>query len=458
MRRLKKTRQLLMYTLAIGVLIFGTVALVFFAQGYSYDFHSGQVHKNGLVLLDSHPNGASITINGKALSNKTPYRYDNAPAGQVDIQLQKSGYRDWNTSQSVVASQVTFIEYPLLLPNSLTRQSILSPVAFSNISMSVSADNKKAVAISTTDTDVYLIAENGSTRKIYSSGGAKIASATLSPDGARALVTQIAADNKREQIIVATDGGQPINLTSTYGFIFANLQFSPENSADLYWLENGSLHKVDTTARTISSALAANVAAFSLSQDRIIITMPSTRAPSTTDTIVSTNLDGGDKHDIVAMPLDPAGYSGTVIHSRFHSYLALRSNSAPFSLYNILEPNGNSVIPNKLSEKVRLVTYSPNQKYLTYLNDAGLQTVDLETSRQYGHALDTSAITSIQWYDDYHAILHSPLNNSLIDFDGFNNQIVATNSVSAFLLPGDSKSLLYVNLNGGLEKVYLEPR
>ncbi len=83
MKKTKKPLQWLMYTLAIGVLIFGTIALVYFAQGYSYDFKSGQIRNSGLVLLDSRPNGASITLNGKSISDKTPYRYDNAAGGDI---------------------------------------------------------------------------------------------------------------------------------------------------------------------------------------------------------------------------------------------------------------------------------------------------------------------------------------------------------------------------------------
>lgn len=455
MNTLKKTRQLLMYILAVGIVIFGTVVLVFFAQGYNYDFKNGKISNSGLVLLDSHPNGAGISLNGKTITDKTPYRYDGASAGQLSIDLKKSGHRDWHSLQQVVASQVTFVEYPLLLPDILPRQSVSSPVAFSQLS--VDRDSKKAAALSNTDSDLYFMNENGSSKKIYSLVSGKILSISISPDGSRVLIRQ-SSNGLEEQLLIPTNGDKPTNLTSQFGILFPNLIFSTANSADLFWLDVNKIRKIDTTSRTISSPLLSDVVAFSISQDRIVATIPNSTVPDQANTIVNTNLAGSDRHDVVAMPKDIAGYSALVIHSRFHSYLALRANSSPNTLYLILEPNSSSAVPLKLADNIRFFTTNSDQKLLTYVGSDIISSYDLETNRQYSHDLDTVSIKSVQWFDDYHLVLHSATTSALIDFDGFNNQVIAKDMKSQFLLPNDSKSLLYINPYGGLEKVFLEQK
>ncbi|MFO0862654.1 MAG: PEGA domain-containing protein [Candidatus Saccharibacteria bacterium] len=454
MKKTRKPLQWLMYTIAIGVLIFGTIGLVYFAQGYSYDFKSGQIRNSGLVLIDSHPNGASISLNGKSISDKTPYRYDNATGGDISVNLQKNGYRDWTTKQTVVPGEVTFIEYPLLLPDNLPRQQIAEPVTLSGLNNDF--EHKKAVSVSG-QKDVYFITENGTATRIYSAGVNTIDSAEISPDGNRALIRQTNTDSSINQILVSTNGATVINLTAEYGFVFSNLQFSPQNSADLFWLENGLVRKIDTNNKSISSALLSDVISYSLSRDRIIATLPGT-IPSLTNMIVSTNLSGSDRYDVAALPADTLGYNAILVHSRFHTYLAVLANSEPKKLYYIYEPLSRNALPFKIADNVTFFSASPKQKFLTYLTTDGIHSIDLETNREYHHALDTKPITAINWFDDYHVILQAGTVGTIIDFDGYNQQVITTNSTPGYLLPNDSKSLLYLDLAKGMEKVFLEAK
>lgn len=454
MKKTRKPLQWLMYTIAIGVLIFGTIGLVYFAQGYSYDFKSGQIRNSGLVLIDSHPNGASITLNGKTISDKTPYRYDNASGGNISIRLQKQGYRDWTTQQEVVPGEVTFVEYPLLLPNTLTRQQVNEPITLTGLQSD--HEHKKAISVSS-QKDVYLMTDNGIATRIYSAGVNTVDTAEIAPDGNRALIRQINTDGSVNQILVTTNGDTVINLTTQYGFVFSNLQFSPQNSADLFWLDNGLVRKLDTNNKSISSAILSNVISYSLSRDRIIATLPGT-IPELTNMIVSTNLSGGDRYDVAALPADKLGYSGIIIHSRFHTYLALLANSEPKSLYYIYEPFSRNALPFKIADRVKLLSSSPNQKFLTYLNNEGMHSIDLETNREYHHQLDTDSVTSLDWYDNYHPVLRSGSESSIIDFDGYNQQTIITGSNSGFLLPSDNKSLLYITTSNIVEKVFLEAK
>ena len=104
----KQTQKALTYIFAILAMVLGSIFLVAMAQGYRYDFLTGQIKESGLVLIDSKPNGADIYINGTRDKNATPYRLTNAQLGPMNIELVRPEFRVWKKSLTVEAQQVGF--------------------------------------------------------------------------------------------------------------------------------------------------------------------------------------------------------------------------------------------------------------------------------------------------------------------------------------------------------------
>lgn len=102
----------------IGIaIIISTIVLVYQANGFGVN-SKGEVVQNGLVFFSSQPSPADIYLNGTRNEAQTNSRLSLA-AGQYDVRLSKSGYRDWNHRLNVQGGDVQHFDYPLLFPKTL---------------------------------------------------------------------------------------------------------------------------------------------------------------------------------------------------------------------------------------------------------------------------------------------------------------------------------------------------
>jgi CRISPR/Cas system-associated exonuclease Cas4 (RecB family) len=67
---------------------------------------SGPVRFSGSVLFDTHPSGVSVYLDNK-LVGVTPLRLADVRAGSHVVRMEKTGFKRWTASVSVVAGQRT---------------------------------------------------------------------------------------------------------------------------------------------------------------------------------------------------------------------------------------------------------------------------------------------------------------------------------------------------------------
>lgn len=126
---------LLSIAIAIGLL------LLIYRSWYGYSLTmDGKVEQSGLVFFSSSPSGATITANGKLLSNKTNARIS-LQNGQYNVVLSLQGYRSWSHEIDVQGGDVQHFNYPLLFPEKLVTQSVGSFEAGSQL-FSMSPDHR----------------------------------------------------------------------------------------------------------------------------------------------------------------------------------------------------------------------------------------------------------------------------------------------------------------------------
>ena len=124
-KRRHLTRLIIGYGLMAILIGLATFLLIIRAYGFDLDRKTGQVIQNGLVFVDSAPDGATIKFNKETKSEKTNDRFA-LPAGQYDMQINKEGYREWRRGFSLNGGEVERFTYPLLIPTNLSRQEIKS--------------------------------------------------------------------------------------------------------------------------------------------------------------------------------------------------------------------------------------------------------------------------------------------------------------------------------------------
>lgn len=93
--------------------------LVATARGYDINRETGEVIQNGLILVDSDPVSAEISVDNEDEQDTTPGRLP-LPSGQHTVLLERDGYFSWSKTIELVGSDVEWLYYPRLFPEEIS--------------------------------------------------------------------------------------------------------------------------------------------------------------------------------------------------------------------------------------------------------------------------------------------------------------------------------------------------
>jgi hypothetical protein len=95
----------------VFVIMFFVVApsVVFYTAGYRWNPKKNAIERNGTLILDTTPAGASIYLNGESVSDKTPVTIQNVAPGTYHIRFEKQGFHPWEKTLDVRPEYVTFV-------------------------------------------------------------------------------------------------------------------------------------------------------------------------------------------------------------------------------------------------------------------------------------------------------------------------------------------------------------
>lgn len=116
-KKARTIRLFIGYALLAVVVALATTILVYQAQGFGYDRQKG-VTRSSLLFLDAKPEAASITLDGRLLSDKTDARITIAE-GSHTVKLSIDKYRDWVKQFNVAGGEVKYLLYPRLFPKEI---------------------------------------------------------------------------------------------------------------------------------------------------------------------------------------------------------------------------------------------------------------------------------------------------------------------------------------------------
>lgn len=454
------TRQWVISTTAILFIIFGTLLLVAFAQGYTFDPMTKKINANGLVLINSEPTGANIYINNKSVNKRTPFRYTNAPQGDIEVDLEKNDYRNWSAKQKVVARQVTFLDYAILLPNILTQNNINQDRLYNAVYQST--DKSKTIAFSTKPLSISNITDINNPKTIYAPQSntenplkniTALKLLQLSDDGNKLLLQQTLSDNTLQTVVISSNGSQIDNLTNEFGFDFKSLEFNQRDTNELFWLDGNNLKKIKINSKSISSNLVSDVVSYSVEKDRLLVAKPDTKDLSRS-LIYSYDLNGQNERNIYSTNMDEKGYEMSFINSRYNEYLIVRHISNGLTQL-VKNPYSQDQDMQQL-ESVISYTVNPNQRFLVLNQDNNFKTLDLEYNQTYSNYSSLENLQNWSWYDNYHLVLMQNNQLKLVDFDGQNSYtLTPLSDVSGYSINHDDKSILPLNNQGQVFKLWL---
>jgi hypothetical protein len=115
-----KTRRKIFYTLVVLFILIGGI-IVFYAQGWRFDFSTGHFEKIGGVYIRSSPQDAAIFVNGKPVRNQSGFLDPGTLISDLlpqtyRITLKAPGYVDWQENTTVQPTLVQQFKNAVLVP------------------------------------------------------------------------------------------------------------------------------------------------------------------------------------------------------------------------------------------------------------------------------------------------------------------------------------------------------
>lgn len=115
MSRSQALRTVLFY-ISVAVFFLGLPAILSFALGYTFDPRTFTFTKGGLMLIKSQPAGASVTLDGELLRERTPVTLSELLPGDYKVELSLDGHYPYSGTVTVSAGKVSRLEKVILFP------------------------------------------------------------------------------------------------------------------------------------------------------------------------------------------------------------------------------------------------------------------------------------------------------------------------------------------------------
>jgi hypothetical protein len=120
----QQTRKRIFYAFFILFFLIGGI-VVFYADGWRFNFLTFQAEKAGAIYVRSYPDDAQISLNGKFIQNESAFLsrgtfISGLPPKTYTLDLNENGYDMWSEQAQVLPSLVNEMKYAVLVPRTAT--------------------------------------------------------------------------------------------------------------------------------------------------------------------------------------------------------------------------------------------------------------------------------------------------------------------------------------------------
>lgn len=451
----KKKRQHLIqlyigYGLMAIVVVLATMVFVYQAKGFDLDRKSGEIIQNGLVFVDSNPQGASITLNGEKLRESTDARLV-IKEGQYTVKVEKPGYHSWEKTFVLGGGSIERFAYPFLFPDK-PNEINGGVFAAQPLLTSTSPDrhwlfiNEGITTAGFTVRVFDLSKENPSSESLIIPASdfasfnpaARLSVVEWSTDN-RHLLLQYEVDGKRQFIVF--DRANPdsvVNINSTFNLQPTRVALFDKavEKAYLYDGATQELRVADLIKKTVNPPIAEKVLDFKThGADTLLYT-----AILPTDTITAGVYVRHEEKTFLVRTLP---YSETEKYlldvARFDNnwyYVVATESEGKIYIYKDPKEMSASESAAYLSvmrlDSPQFVSFSANTRNIAVQSGSNIAVYDLETLRQYRYTLDGVVLTEdykMEWMDGHRLLANKDGVAYVIDFDGTNQQKILSERV-----------------------------
>lgn len=439
-KRRQSLRVIFSEIIMVITVIFTVIVLALLVSGYwlNSDF---KVERNGLLQISSIPTGADISIDGESAWMQRTNTSKVLSSGEHTVTLTKDGYDSWSKTINISEGLLYRIHYPRLFPNNRTVNNVYDITGATLAT--ISPDHSSLILINDTTEWSFINLDSDNIEpqtldvsKIFSSVSiaedatvglftGKVINIDWDYNGTHALFQIQNGDNTEWVLLDVKNSKNSINLTREFGSNFTEIQILDNDSNNLLAVQNGNLHKIDASGKSLSAVLIENIINFDhYGNNEIIFSAINNNTEENAPYYIGFLKIGDDKITTLTTTSTPA----KTTLSKFYDDKYI----------TVLEDTQVSLYKKEDFELLQTftLTFAPNTievghsgEFITMSLDNQIATLDMESM-----AINEWQTNSpnFGWIDNdmIYSITDSEL--TVYDYDGLNRRTIATNVSSHF--------------------------
>lgn len=464
-----RRRQNLKVIISEAFMVLAVIAtvsvLAFIVSGYwlNSDF---EVKRQGLLQVSSIPTGADIDIDGDSSWLQKTNTSKVLTSGEHTITLTKEGYDSWTKTISIKEGLLYRLHYPRLFLKERTTEKVLTTTGttyattspdhssiilingtteWSYINLNDEQITPKSINIGTIFSDVSIAPE--AKTGIFTG---KILDVDWDANGMHALF-KIQSENGLEWVLLnPKEIKNSINLTREFGVNFSNIKIFDSDANTLLAIQNGNLHKIDVSGRSVSAVLLENVISFDYYNNEIFFSASDNNSAEDTNAYYLGVMKIGDKVKELENRSSPAKVAMTKF---YEDKFLLTLDENKVVLYNKEDFTPTSTF--ELSFNPESLKIGHEGEYIIMYNDTSIATLDMESMAIKEWNVEGN---SFGWLDN--DMIYTVKEGELIvyDFDGLNRRVLAKNVSNHFPVAITDNRYLYYFSDDSLIREWLIPR
>lgn len=234
-------------------------AVILSTAGYRYNFTRGRLERTGVVVVETRPTGASISLNNKLQKTETPTQISKVTPGTYVVRVEKAGYHTWSKTVTVGSRESVFLnQLSLFRKEDPAPIKTLGPSAATAFSHDVRYGAAVASASSGSELSVIDTKIGTAYLPYRSSAAASSFRLTWSPNGRSLLIERTGA--KPSFLLWNANDPERVRDLSKEAEVPFIEAFWAQDTHHLYGIAKGHLYQIDpetlTAVETGSSILA----------------------------------------------------------------------------------------------------------------------------------------------------------------------------------------------------------
>ncbi len=421
-----------------GVIVFVTF-LVFIMLGYRFNRDTSTIQQGGLVQFASRPGDVSVKIGNANLTDLTPSKITVNP-GSYTVTMNRKDYRSWSKSVDVRAGEVLWLNYAQMTPNTIKTDTVSSYESLSQAKSSPNGDRMALITDPSKPVITFVDVTGDKPKSTTITIPAELLRADIAPtftlsewanDSDRILVDANYGDSIERIVMDRREVKRTVNVSKAYESDVSESIFDPRNSERLIIrTSKGDIRTIDTASNSLSTVLASSVTEMSLYGSDALL-------------LVQSVAEGGQSVGYISLGSDDVRILRTIQSSDVVHFSIGKYFSEPYvavSTGNKLEvlkvkslPSSNSdesismtsVYTATLPAAVEYLSIRSGGRFVVAQYAGGVQTYDIELSKQTLTSFKSPVTSELRWLDKYHFYITNGVNLEVMEFDGANAQVIA---------------------------------